>query len=110
MNPQPGEVWLADLGFAAKFRPVVVVSRADPDPPRALVVYVPITSQDRGSDYEVVLPECRFLQASSVANVQGIGSVPTVRLSRRLGTLSAEAMNAIKEAMAWAFEIGTGDA
>jgi mRNA interferase MazF len=44
MNPQPGEVWLADLGLAAKTRPVVIVSRDDPDPPRALVLYVPLTT------------------------------------------------------------------
>ena len=49
MNPRPGEVWLADLGLAAKFRPVVIVSRQDPDPPRALIIYVPLTSQDRGA-------------------------------------------------------------
>ena len=30
MNPQPGEIWLADLGLAAKTRPVVIVSRQDP--------------------------------------------------------------------------------
>lgn len=41
MSPQPGEVWLADLGLAAKTRPVVVVSRHDPNPPRSLVIYVP---------------------------------------------------------------------
>ena len=35
MAPQTGEVWLADLGLAAKMRPVVIVSQADPDPPRA---------------------------------------------------------------------------
>jgi mRNA-degrading endonuclease toxin of MazEF toxin-antitoxin module len=33
MNPQPGEIWLADLGLAAKTRLVVIVSRQDPDPP-----------------------------------------------------------------------------
>ena len=33
MSPQPGEVWLADLGLAAKTRPVVIVSRQDPNPP-----------------------------------------------------------------------------
>ena len=27
MSPQPAEVWLADLGLAAKTRPVVIVSR-----------------------------------------------------------------------------------
>ena len=71
MNPRPGEVWMADLGFAAKFRPVIIVSREDPDPPRALIVYVPITTQDRESPYEVTLPRTRFLEKGSVANVQG---------------------------------------
>lgn len=32
MNPQPGDIWLADLGLAAKTRPVVIVSRYDPVP------------------------------------------------------------------------------
>lgn len=110
MNPRPGEVWLADLGFAAKFRPVVIVSRHDPDPPRALVIYVPITTQDRGSSYEVMLPNARFLQRGSVANVQGIASLPTVRLDRRVGTLPAEALDEIKRAMAWALNLdSTGD-
>ena len=105
MNPRPGEVWLADLGFAAKFRPVIVVSRQDPDPPRALIVYVPITTQDRGSPYEVVLSETRFLQKDSVANVQGIASLPTVRLGRRLGSLSSEALGEIKRAIAWSLDL-----
>ncbi len=30
MNPKPGEVWLVDLGLAAKTRPAVIVSRYDP--------------------------------------------------------------------------------
>ena len=60
MNPKPGEVWLADLGLAAKTRPVVIVSRDDPNPPRALVIYVPLTTQNRNSQYEVVLPKVRF--------------------------------------------------
>jgi mRNA interferase MazF len=101
MNPQPGEVWMADLGFAAKFRPVVIVSSHDPNPPRALIVYVPITTQDRGSLSEIVLPKTRYLQKGSVANVQGIASLPTVRLGRRSGTLPAETMGEIKKAIAW---------
>ena len=70
MNPQPGDVWLADLGFAAKHRPIVIVSRDDPDPPRALIVFVPLTSQDRGSASEIRLPRLRFLDPGTVANVQ----------------------------------------
>lgn len=107
MNPAPGEVWTADLGLAAKFRPVVIISRQDADPPRALVIYIPITSQNRGSKYEVVLPKVRFLDEGSVANAQGIGSVPNVRLGRKLGKLPAAAMNQIKGAIRWALELDT---
>jgi mRNA interferase MazF len=100
---------MADLGFAAKFRPVVIVSRQDPDPPRALAIYVPITTQDRESPYEVKLPKTRFLEKGSVANVQGIASLPTVRLGRRVGPLSAENLREIKRAIAWALELEPPD-
>jgi mRNA interferase MazF len=96
---------MADVGFAAKFRPVIIVSREDPDPPRALVIYVLITTQDRGSPYEVTLPRTRFFQKGSVANVQGIASLPTVRLGRRVGALSTETLSAIKRALIWAMEL-----
>ena len=90
MAAKPGEVWLADLGLAAKTRPVVILSREDPDPPRALVIYIPLTTQNRASRYEIDLGKLRFLTELSVANVQGIGSIPTVRLQRRLGVLQAK--------------------
>ena len=105
MNPQPGEIWLADLGLAAKTRPVVIVSRADIDPPRSLVLYVPLTTQNRQSAYEVVIPKLSFLHEESVANVQGLGSLPRVRLERRLGKLSYEAMTRIKQALVFALDL-----
>jgi hypothetical protein len=66
MNPQPGDVWLADLGLAAKTRPVIIVSRYDRDPPRALILYIPLTTQNRQSSYEVVLPHLGLLDRDSV--------------------------------------------
>jgi mRNA interferase MazF len=105
MNPQPGEIWLADLGLAAKTRPVIIVSRRDPDPPRSLVLYVPLTTQQRNSPYEVPLPRLPFLDRESVANVQGLGSLPTVRLERRLGRLSADLMEHVKHALAFALDL-----
>ena len=105
MHPRPGEVWLADLGMAAKTRLVVVVSRVDTDPPRALVLYVPLTSQDRGSEYEVELPELPFLKLEGVANVQGLGSLALTRLERRLGTLPPEVFARIKDALRFALEL-----
>ncbi len=105
MNPKPGEVWLADLGLAAKTRPVVIVSRKDPQPPRALVIYVPLTTQNRNSPYEVVLPKLRFLNKDSIANVQGLGSLPKVRLERKLGELPSNVMEDIKIAIAFALDL-----
>lgn len=96
---------MADLGLAAKTRPVVIVSRYDPDSPRALVLYVPLTTQNRTSLYEVTLPRLSFLDRDSFANVQGLGSMPIVRLVRRLGALPAPALTNIRRALVFALDL-----
>jgi mRNA interferase MazF len=105
MSPLPGEVWLADLGLAAKTRPVVIVSRHDPEAPRALVLYVPLTTQNRHSRYEIVIGRLSFLNDNSVANVQGLGSLPAVRLERKVGRVPADLMARIKQALAFVLEM-----
>ena len=105
MKARPGEIWLADLGLAAKVRPVLIVSRDDPDPPRALVLYVPLTRQNRGSSYEVDLGQLRFLDDQSYANVQGLGSLATVRLERFLGKLPPDLFAKVKAAISFAMEL-----
>ena len=106
MSPQPGDVWLADLGLTAKTRPVVIVSRFDPNAPRALILYVPLTTQNRSSRYEVVLPKLPFLDRDSVANVQGLASLPIVRLERKLGRLPAAVITDVKGALVYALDLG----
>jgi len=49
MNPKPGEIYLIDLGMTGKVRPAVVISRDDPNSPRAICIFAPITSENRGS-------------------------------------------------------------
>ncbi len=105
MNPRPGEVCLADLGLAAKTRPVVIVSRFDTNPPSALVIYVPLTSEDRGSDYEVEIPRLSFLKLPSVGNVQGLASIPTVRLEHKLGEVPADVFAQIKSALKFGLDL-----
>ena len=105
MHPQPGEIWLADLGLTAKTRPVVIVSRYDPEPPRSLVLYVPLTTQNRQSPYEVALPPLGFLDRDSVVNVQGLGSIPRVRLEKKLGRLPDNLMIQIKRALIFALDL-----
>ena len=50
--PQRGEVWLVDLGLAAKVRPALVISVPANDEDRALVTIVPHTTSPRGSRFE----------------------------------------------------------
>lgn len=95
MKAKPGEIWLADLGLAAKRRPVLIVSRDDADAPRALIAYVPFTTQHRGSRYEVPVGHLPFLDHTSVVNVQGIGALVEPHLERKLGHLPADALESI---------------
>lgn len=105
MKAKPGEICLADLGLAAKVRPVLVVSRYDPDPPRALTIYLPLTTQGRGSRYEVSVGPLPFLDHTSVVNVQGIGALIEPRLERKLGQLPADTFAKVKEALRFALEL-----
>ena len=54
-TPRRGEVWLFDLGMAAKTRPVLVVSVPYGDTDRAIVTVVPHTTELRGSPYEIAV-------------------------------------------------------
>lgn len=105
MNPRPGEVYLVDLGFAGKKRPVVIVSREDPDAPRALAVVLPLTTSPRGGRYEVNLGKLRFLNAESTANAQGIISVEHHELRKPLGKIGDAALRELKATLRYLFDL-----
>ena len=102
MSPEPGAVYRVDLGITGKVRFFVVVSRRDDDPPRALALCVPITTQNRGSEYEVELPRVRFLREQSYANVQGIQAIQFHELQGPVGRFTAPTMEAIRDALRYA--------
>ncbi len=105
MRTKPGEVFMVDLGIGGKVRPMMVVSREDADPPRALVICVPVTPSFRGSAYEVALPRVPFLREQSYANVQGIAALGNHELGRRLGKLPPNAVAEVKDALRFALEL-----
>ncbi len=105
MKPKPGEIWLADLGLTAKVRPVLILSHHDPDAPRALIIYAPLTTQHRGSRYEIPVGEVPFLDRASVVNVQGIGALIEPRLERKLGQLQPTLMAKVKDALRFALDL-----
>ena len=93
MRPSRGEVWLFDLGMAAKTRPVLVVSVAYGDSDRAIVTVVPHTTQLRGSPFEISV-RTPFLRPGAFL-VQGISTYPKAWAIRKIGVLPRDQMAAV---------------
>jgi mRNA-degrading endonuclease toxin of MazEF toxin-antitoxin module len=53
---QPGEVWMVDLGLAAKVRPCLILSEPPADDELALVIIIPHTTAIRGNRWELAIP------------------------------------------------------
>jgi mRNA interferase MazF len=98
--PARGEVWIVDLGMAAKVRPAVVLSVPPADADRALVTLVPHTTSLRGSRFEVPT-KLPFLKPGGF-DAQGLVTVPFVRLVRSIGQLRGQDLAAVEKAVcAW---------
>jgi mRNA interferase MazF len=93
-SPPRGEVWLVDLGLAAKVRPCLVLSVPATETERSLVTVVPHTTSLRGGRFEVT-SSTRFLKPGAF-DPQSLVTIPTVRLVRRLGVLSAQQLTAVE--------------
>jgi mRNA interferase MazF len=96
--PQRGEVWLVDLGLAAKVRPALVISVAAEDQDRALVTIVPHTTSARGSRFEATV-SVPFLR-SGVFDAQNLVTIPHAKLIRSLGKLSTTQLAIVERATA----------
>ncbi len=54
MNPRDGEVWLVDMGMAAKTRPTVVLMADNLNAPRSLIIHIPMHQ----ARHERISPSC----------------------------------------------------
>ena len=99
IRPKASEVWFAELGIVEKGRPVLVLSYPKPDDARALAIVAPLTSQIRSMRGEVDLGHPKWLPKRSAVNVQGLASFDRHKLKRRLGTLSAQQLGLVKDAI-----------
>lgn len=96
-NPNRGEVWLADLGFAAKIRPCLVFSVPPELRDRALIAVVPHTTSVRGTPFEVPIPK-PFLKTGAF-DAQGLLTVVPPRLIRKLGDLQQADLVKVEQAV-----------
>jgi mRNA interferase MazF len=99
-EPVRGEVWLTDLGFAARVRPCLVLSVSPTSTERSLAPLVPHTTSTRTSRFEVkvVAP---FLREGAFDS-QSLVTVPMPRLIRRFGALSPPQLRQVEASvMQW---------
>jgi mRNA interferase MazF len=92
-----GEIWMIDLGLAAKARPCLILSIECRDDERAVVTYVPRTTSQRGGRFEVVHTAPRFMPGAFDA--QNINTVPIVRLMHRMTTIDAHTLEQVEAAL-----------
>lgn len=85
-EPQRGDMWVVDLGLAAKVRPCLVLSIPGAEHARALVTVVAHTTSPRRSRFEVALTT-RFLRPG-VFDAQNLVTIPRAKLLRKVGVLS----------------------
>jgi mRNA-degrading endonuclease toxin of MazEF toxin-antitoxin module len=95
------------MGMKAKFRPLLIVSREDPDAERALSICVPCTTAIRGGKYEVPLPRVKWMPGldAGVANVLGLESIEHHRFERRAGCYEATVLAAVRKCIVWMLEL-----
>jgi len=95
---QRGELWLVDLGYLGKVRPVLVLSVPFLEHERTLCIVVPHTTSLVGTRFEVAL-EHPGLKVGAF-DVQQTAAVQAVKFVRRLGSLSTEQMRSVEQALA----------
>lgn len=96
-NPLRGEVWLVDLGMAAKTRPCLILNVPAGEADRALATLVPHTTSTRGSRFEAAI-NVGFLR-SGAFDAQNLVTIPTVKLLRKLGRLAQDELTAVENAV-----------
>jgi mRNA interferase MazF len=94
-NPSRGEVWLVDLGYAAKVRPCLVLSIPAADQDRALATLVPHTTSTRASRFEVAI-KVRFLREGAF-DAQNLVTIPHAKLIRKLGILQPRELSSVED-------------
>jgi len=92
-----GEVWMADFGMAAKARPALLLTGEPAVDELDLVTVLLRTTSLRGNLWELNIPK-PFLKPGAF-HLQQVQTISTVKLERRLGVLTTEEMDRVRNAL-----------
>ena len=93
----PGEVWLVDFGMVAKVRPALLLTGNPESVELDLVTVLLHTTALRGNRWELNIPKS-FLKPGAF-HLQQVQTISTVKLERRLGVLTAEELQRVRDAL-----------
>ena len=93
-RPKRAEIWVVDLGLAAKARPCLLLTDWPKDEELAMITVLAHTTTLRQTPWEFSIPK-PFLQPGAF-HFQLIHSVPVVKLIRKLGELTPNEFDTIK--------------
>lgn len=94
-----GEVWIVDLGMAAKVRPCLVITPPPKENELDVFTLVAHTTSRRGNRWEIPIRKS-FLAAEGAFDVQRIVTVASVKLERKLGILSSDELDSVLDRLA----------
>lgn len=97
-DARKSEVWMVDMGMAAKVRPCLLLTDFPDDDELALITVLPHTTALRGNRWELSLPKS-FLKPGAF-HLQQIQSVSVARLERKLGQLTLQEWETVQKRLA----------
>ncbi len=95
---QRGEIWLVDLGYLGKVRPVLVVSVRFPEHERTLCTIIPRTTTLVGARFEVKIEHPALKEGAF--DVQQSAAVQAAKFVRRLGALDTQHLRVVEQSLA----------
>lgn len=96
---KPGDIWIVDLGMAAKVRPCLILTPQPRSDDLDVFTVVAHTTAVRGSHWELPIPK-PCLNGRGAFDVQRIATVASVKLERKIGKLTSSEMNQVLDLLA----------
>jgi mRNA interferase MazF len=102
-NARQGEIWMVDMGMAAKVRPCLLLTDFPADNELALITVLPHTTSLRGNRWELTIPK-PFLKEGAF-HFQQIQSVSVAHLVRKLGAVTDGEWHQIQDKLSTRFSL-----
>jgi mRNA interferase MazF len=96
---KPGDIWIVDLGMAAKVRPCLILTSQPCGDDLEVFTVMAHTTAVRGTHWEIFIPKY-FLDSEGAFDAQRIATVASIKLERKLGELTAAEMDSILDRLA----------